>query len=205
MDAESAFVVDDYPYSYHLLCKIRYWLETSTKGAKKGDVRMVTQTTNPRRPGESWNTPKLGQYSALRFLAQYENGHVDSVPLAVWTTAERWMRFYLSGTWALLNAYERKRVGLVVTLSERGDQVGRARWKVRMDAVRAGGCLPYEEFIALHPELEPFVEADYDLIRDYVQAGGFDLVGRWWADPADSVVDLDAEIPLADGSVPDGD
>lgn len=69
---ETAFVVDDYPYGYTLRCKIRYWLEFKPG---KG-VRFVSQTTNPKRPGEVWNKPKASTY--CRFAgAMYldENGH----------------------------------------------------------------------------------------------------------------------------------
>lgn len=55
---ETAYVVDDYPYGYTLRCKIRYWLEHK---AGHG-VRLVSQTTNPKRPGEVWNKPKASTY-----------------------------------------------------------------------------------------------------------------------------------------------
>lgn len=55
----TAFVVNDYPYGYTLRCKIRYWLEHSTRHG----VRLVSQTTNPKRPGEVWNKPKASTYS----------------------------------------------------------------------------------------------------------------------------------------------
>jgi len=56
---ETAFVVDDYPYGFRLRCKIRYWLEYNVKHG----FRLVSQTTNPRRPGEVWNKPKASTYS----------------------------------------------------------------------------------------------------------------------------------------------
>lgn len=59
--AETAYVVADYPYGFRLRCQIRYWLEYR-KG--KG-FRFVSQTTNPKRPGEVWNKPKASTYSPL--------------------------------------------------------------------------------------------------------------------------------------------
>jgi hypothetical protein len=56
---ETAYLVNDYPYGFSLRCKIRYWLEFK---AKKG-FRFVSQTTNPKRPGEVWNKPKASTYS----------------------------------------------------------------------------------------------------------------------------------------------
>lgn len=58
---ETAYVVDDYPYGFRLRCKIRYWLEY-----KKGKgFRLVSQTSNPKRPGLVWNKPKASTYSIL--------------------------------------------------------------------------------------------------------------------------------------------
>lgn len=71
---ESAYVVEDYPYGFRLRCKIRYWIEYK---AKKG-FRFVSQTTNPKRPGEVWNKPKASTYSLFggaMFLD--ENEHVQ--------------------------------------------------------------------------------------------------------------------------------
>ena len=71
---ETAYVVEDYPYGFRLRCKIRYWIEFK---AKKG-FRFVSQTTNPKRPGEVWNKPKASTYS-LFGGAMYldENEHVQ--------------------------------------------------------------------------------------------------------------------------------
>ena len=56
---ETAYVVEDYPYGFRLRCKIRYWIEFKPK---KG-FRFLSQTTNPKRPGEVWNKPKASTYS----------------------------------------------------------------------------------------------------------------------------------------------
>jgi hypothetical protein len=71
---ETAYVVEDYPYGFRLRCKIRYWVEFKPK---KG-FRFVSQTTNPKRPGEVWNKPKASTYSMFggaMFLD--ENEHVQ--------------------------------------------------------------------------------------------------------------------------------
>ena len=76
---ETAYVVEDYPYGFRLRCKIRYWIEYK---AKKG-FRCVSQTTNPKRPGEVWNKPKASTYS-LFGGAMYldENEHVQFTGLS---------------------------------------------------------------------------------------------------------------------------
>ena len=71
---ETAYVVADYPYGFRLRCKIRYWIEFKSK---KG-FRFVSQTTNPKKPGEVWNKPKASTYSMFggaMFLD--ENEHVQ--------------------------------------------------------------------------------------------------------------------------------
>lgn len=72
--AETAYVVDDYPYGFRLRCKIRYWIET-----KKGHgMRLVSQTSNPKAAGLVWNKPKGTTYSP--FLAMYldEKDHLQT-------------------------------------------------------------------------------------------------------------------------------
>jgi hypothetical protein len=55
---ETAYVVDDYPYGFRLRCKMRYWLEYHPKRG----FRLVSQTSNPKRPGLVWNKPKASTY-----------------------------------------------------------------------------------------------------------------------------------------------
>ena len=68
----TAYLVEDYPYSFKLRCRIRYWLEYG--GPSKG-FRFVSQTENPKTG--RWNAPKKSTYSAFAgamFLD--EQGHV---------------------------------------------------------------------------------------------------------------------------------
>jgi hypothetical protein len=70
---ETAFVVDDYPYGFRLRCKIRYWLEF-----RKGfGFRLMSQTTNPKRPEtEVWNKPKGSTYNYIGAMWLDSIGHV---------------------------------------------------------------------------------------------------------------------------------
>lgn len=78
--AETAYVVNDYPYGFKLRCKIRYWLEYSPK---KG-FRFCSQTTNPKASGEVWNTPKKSTYSMLGVMGLDEKGHVSWTGLSIY-------------------------------------------------------------------------------------------------------------------------
>ena len=87
---ETAYVVEDYPYGFRLRCKIRYWIEFK---AKKG-FRFVSQTTNPKRPGEVWNKPKASTYSKFggaMFLD--DNGHVQWDGLSEYSDAKEAIAF----------------------------------------------------------------------------------------------------------------
>jgi hypothetical protein len=95
--AQTAYVVDDYPYGFRLRCKIRYWLEHH---AKLG-FRLASQTTNPRVAGEVWNKPKASTYvkfGACMFLDS--EGHVQWSGLGEYcdgAEAQRWMQTYGEG------------------------------------------------------------------------------------------------------------
>src|SRR6266446_5490268 len=69
---ETAYVVEDYPYGFHLRCQMRYWLEVNPR---KG-VRLWSQTTNPKKVGVVWNKPKSSTYARFAgamFLDQEEH------------------------------------------------------------------------------------------------------------------------------------
>lgn len=86
----TAYVVDDYPYGFRLRCKIRYWLEHhKTRG-----FRFVSQTTNPKRPGEPWNKPKASAYSAIAGCMYLdEQGHVHWHNVSEYTSAAQALEY----------------------------------------------------------------------------------------------------------------
>ena len=94
---ETAYIVNDYPYGFRLRCKIRYWLEHHPKRG----TRLCSQTTNPKRPGEYWNTPKCSTYCYLAgcmFLD--EINHVEWTGLSEYTTFQEsldWYKTYKDG------------------------------------------------------------------------------------------------------------
>ena len=91
---ETAYVVEDYPYGFRLRCKIRHWIEFKPK---KG-FRFVSQTTNPKKPGEVWNKPKASTYSMFggaMFLDK--NEHVQFTGLSEYSDgaeAKKWSDTY---------------------------------------------------------------------------------------------------------------
>lgn len=88
---ETAFVSENYPYGFKLRCKKRYWLEYHPKHG----IRLVTQTTNPKKPGEVWNAPKMSTY--CRFagcLYLDDNNHVQ------WTGMHEYMSTDECVAWA---------------------------------------------------------------------------------------------------------
>ena len=70
---ETAYYIADYPYGFKLRCEMKVWLETRDKMG----VRMVTRTSNPKKPGV-WNKPKYSTYAALAGnLFLDEEGHIQ--------------------------------------------------------------------------------------------------------------------------------
>ncbi len=91
---ETAYVVDDYPYGFRLRCKIRYWLEFKPKVG----FRLVSQTSNPKKPGLVWNKPKASTYAKFGG-AMYldEANHVHWAALGEYSNgaeAKSWQETY---------------------------------------------------------------------------------------------------------------
>lgn len=71
---ETAFRVEDYPYGFRLRCQIRYWLDCHPR---KG-ARLVSQTSNPKKPLLVWNKPKASTYQRFAGCMYLDdNGHVQ--------------------------------------------------------------------------------------------------------------------------------
>jgi len=93
---DTAYTIENYPYSFRLKCQKRVWIDVSaTFGA-----RVMSQTTNPKRGG-GWNTVKAGTYS--RFggaLYLDEQGHVQFTGLHEYMSDAQtvdWAATYLDG------------------------------------------------------------------------------------------------------------
>jgi hypothetical protein len=82
----NAYIIEDYPYGFNSRCKKKVWIETATKGAKKGMMRVMTCTSNPKTGG--WNKPKSEGYDILTVLFINEDGHVKSASLNEYSGVE---------------------------------------------------------------------------------------------------------------------
>jgi hypothetical protein len=86
---ETAYVVADYPYGFKLRCQMRYWLEYK---AKHG-VRVVMQSSNPKKPGV-WNKPKPGIYHRFGAALYLDDlGHVQCAGLSEYSGVEEAKHF----------------------------------------------------------------------------------------------------------------
>jgi hypothetical protein len=81
---ETAYIIADYPYGFKLRCTMKVWLEyREGKG-----FRMVTRTSNPKKPGV-WNKPKESTYSALgACLYLDEQGHIHQSAVSLYSSVE---------------------------------------------------------------------------------------------------------------------
>jgi hypothetical protein len=83
---DTAYVVDDYPYGFRLRCQMRYWLEY-----RKGyGFRLMSQTSNPKKPGLVWNKPKASTYHvcAVMVLDDEQHVHLHTLSAGGWSEDE---------------------------------------------------------------------------------------------------------------------
>jgi hypothetical protein len=100
---ETAYVVADYPYGFRLRCQIRYWIETTKHGQ-----RVVSQTTNPKKPGIVWNKPKASTYTELRVLfIDPITGYVENAGLSVYADTAKVNAFEVAYGASLTDAQQR--------------------------------------------------------------------------------------------------
>lgn len=80
---ETAYLQDDYPYGNYR-CQRRIWVETATKGSKKGQMRAVFQTCNPKTG--RWNSPHPDQYyDFVLLMHNTDNDHIEPEILTIYT------------------------------------------------------------------------------------------------------------------------
>lgn len=94
---DTAFVVEDYPYGYTLRCRIRYWLDVKPNHG----VRLVSQTTNPKRGNDWTNKPKASTYAKFGGCMYLDDkGHVQWSGVTEYTTADEvaaWLEVFGAG------------------------------------------------------------------------------------------------------------
>lgn len=100
----TAFLQPDYPFGFRLRCERKVWIET-----KKGQgQRLVTQTSNPKRPG-TWNKPKASTYSPIVVMfLNSENGHLEHDVLSGYASEEDIQKFETEYAEALAGEHEQK-------------------------------------------------------------------------------------------------
>lgn len=127
---ETAYVVDDYPYGFRLRCKIRYWIETATKGQMSGKQRLCSQTTNPKKPLELWNKPRYGTYSALLVMFLDGENHVATAAVHAFSGPEEFATFE-TVYGPDLNDEQRKRLTVLKLVSRRYSPNSWAEWETK--------------------------------------------------------------------------
>lgn len=105
----TAHLTPDYPFGFRLRCERKVWIET-----RRGmGQRLVTMTSNPRRPG-TWNKPKPGVYSAVMVMfLNSDNGHVEHDVIGSWSDEEKIQKFETEYAEALTGEYEKKTLAVL--------------------------------------------------------------------------------------------
>jgi hypothetical protein len=135
--ADTAYVVDDYPYGRRLRCKIRYWIDTATKGAAKGQQRFMAQTTNPksREPGDVWNKPKASTYSQIMVMYLDDIGHVHNYGLPFWLDGPCDVRTRAMGVYDALSVDQREVYDALVKLYRKANGTCWEEWLDKVSAL----------------------------------------------------------------------
>lgn len=119
VNAETAHVVEDYPYGRHERTQKRMWVERAVKGAKKGQERGVYQTYDPKRSDPAagsfkWNKPKEGQYSDRVFLFRDErSGYVHFYGVG-FNGPSYFLRFKATGLYFQLSDEQKKDMEMLI-------------------------------------------------------------------------------------------
>lgn len=82
MSPETAYVISDYPFGFNLRCQKRLWIEYKPKFG----FRVMSQTTNPRKPGIVWNKPHPGVYHSVCVLYLDDTQHVQVAGLTMYSS-----------------------------------------------------------------------------------------------------------------------
>ena len=130
---ETAHVIADYPFGFRLRCQKRVWIETTKHGS-----RIVSQTTNPKRPGLVWNKPKASTYSNLRVLFVDDNGHVQNDGLSLYANTEKIAGFEAAYGVALTSERDQKVLKGLKAMAALQDE-REARRQAALDAGTANG------------------------------------------------------------------
>lgn len=92
-DEINPLIIPDYPYGFTLRCQMKIWIEYR----EKFGVRIVTQTSNPKKSELYWNKPKVGNYHKIVFVALDENKHYSIHALGSYYSKEElthWHNFF---------------------------------------------------------------------------------------------------------------
>ena len=106
---ETAYVIDNYPYSFNLRCRMRIWVDgPADKGQFKGQYRVMRQTDNPKRAGRPWNNPKKSTFNPWVVLYLDTDGKVQVHAIGYsGLTGPEDARMRLDGTYDQLTPEER--------------------------------------------------------------------------------------------------
>ena len=119
VSAETAYLVNDYPYGFRLRTDIRYWVETKPGFGQ----RFVSQTLNPKNG--VWNKPKAGTYSEIVMLGlDDETGYVTQDSLSYWNNEERIKAFAVH---YVMDEFQLKQAKILTAAARVSDKI---EWRI---------------------------------------------------------------------------
>jgi len=140
---ENCVSTDDYPYG-SLRCTCRWWVETATKGAGKGQQRFAQQTINPKN--KRTNAPKFSTYTDMQLIYVDDIGHVHNYSFSVVYGPSGIQSFLTTGLFAQLNEAEKTRLAALVKYARKYQPNEWARFDLILKLART---------LEAHPEALP--------------------------------------------------
>lgn len=126
---ETAYVVEDWPYGAHRT-QNRFWVETSTKGRKKGEQRVCNQTLNPKTG--RWNKPKRGTYSPIAVLyIEADTGKLQWAGLSWYDQSEERVTQFVETFREAMGEHEVRMANTLLALGRAGKRI---KWEIVTDS-----------------------------------------------------------------------
>lgn len=130
---ETAAIATDYPYG-RLRTEMRFWIERATKGAGKGQERMVTCSLNPKT--DKYNKPHAGVYSDRLYMYKDDKGHIHNTGIGVNSMREQFSRIVACGLYDQMPEDMKKEFDAILKIHNKYNPTTNKRYEEQVEMVK---------------------------------------------------------------------